>query len=127
MTDPSRFDVKGSGRGFYVLCDGRPVGPTHCRKDQAESLAARLSRAQKSRPRLCLACDRPFISEGPHNRLCTSCRRLGTDRPDRTAPDVRTETGWLSELSPCFQVDSGAPRETRTPDPLITNRRRIVK
>jgi len=34
----------------------------------------------RSRPRmkrrLCLRCDREFLSEGPHNRLCQPCREF---------------------------------------------------
>jgi len=26
--------------------------------------------------RVCLRCDGPFLSEGPHNRLCKRCREL---------------------------------------------------
>lgn len=31
-------------------------------------------RRKKVRRRDCLRCDRKFVSEGPHNRLCEGCR-----------------------------------------------------
>jgi hypothetical protein len=30
----------------------------------------------KMKRRLCLRCDREFLSEGPHHRLCQSCREF---------------------------------------------------
>jgi hypothetical protein len=30
----------------------------------------------RSQPRACLRCDRTFVSEGPHNRLCRACREF---------------------------------------------------
>jgi 5-methylcytosine-specific restriction endonuclease McrA len=32
--------------------------------------------AAKLKRRSCLRCDRMFLSEGPHNRLCQSCREF---------------------------------------------------
>ena len=46
---------------------GRPESSVYRR---IESLALRAER--KERP--CLCCTNKFMSEGPHNRLCTSCR-----------------------------------------------------
>ena len=40
------------------------------RKHLAEKDAARLKR------KACLRCDREFLSEGPHNRLCQACREF---------------------------------------------------
>ena len=42
---------------------------------------------QKPRPkqtmtrRTCLRCDRAFLSEGNHHRLCTTCRQVLTQEP----------------------------------------------
>jgi hypothetical protein len=33
-------------------------------------------RAMKPKRRQCLRCERMFLSEGPHNRLCQSCREF---------------------------------------------------
>ena len=35
----------------------------------------------KMKRRFCLRCDREFLSEGPHNRLCQSCRGFLTAAP----------------------------------------------
>lgn len=42
-------------------------------------LSSRTAGAPPRRPRIsrpCLCCGRSFDSEGPHNRLCPSCRKL---------------------------------------------------
>ena len=33
--------------------------------------------------RICLKCNRKFISEGPGNRICPRCKGNGTNRPAR--------------------------------------------
>ena len=38
-----------------------------------ETEADRVAHPVVERP--CLACRKPFASEGPHNRLCKDCRR----------------------------------------------------
>jgi hypothetical protein len=35
----------------------------------------------RSKQRLCLRCDRAFLSEGPHNRLCQTCREFLAGAP----------------------------------------------
>jgi hypothetical protein len=45
----------------------------------ARGLRRRSTRSRKtapSQPRACLRCDRRFLSEGPHNRLCQACREF---------------------------------------------------
>ncbi len=40
-------------------------------------------RASGERPRLCLGCQRPFLSEGVHHRICRLCKRVRSpDEPD---------------------------------------------
>ncbi len=39
--------------------------------------------------RACLKCDRPFPSQGAHNRLCTSCRTINAETLDPPAALVR--------------------------------------
>jgi hypothetical protein len=34
------------------------------------------TRMNRMKRRLCLRCDREFLSEGPHNRLCQPCREF---------------------------------------------------
>jgi hypothetical protein len=33
-------------------------------------------RTKKAKRRSCLRCDREFLSEGPHHRLCQTCRQV---------------------------------------------------
>lgn len=40
----------------------------------AETTAGRQDAAAPSKERKCLCCNRPFLSQGAHNRLCTPCR-----------------------------------------------------
>ncbi|MFP4057678.1 MAG: hypothetical protein ACLF0G_12500 [Candidatus Brocadiia bacterium] len=35
--------------------------------------------------RTCLACDRPFLSEGPWNRICPRCSERNGSTPPRAA------------------------------------------
>lgn len=46
---------------------------------QAKYMAERAANRERPDPRearrrACLRCDRPFMSEGPYNRLCEACR-----------------------------------------------------
>jgi hypothetical protein len=46
----------------------------------------------QKRNRACLRCDRPFPSEGPHNRLCQPCREyLGEYPPEEVGCRVRLD------------------------------------
>ncbi|MER2539325.1 MAG: hypothetical protein ABTQ26_08800 [Azonexus sp.] len=38
------------------------------------SVRTRLAALEKSKERPCMCCGKKFASEGPHNRLCTTCR-----------------------------------------------------
>jgi hypothetical protein len=38
-------------------------------------------RTEQSRQRTCLRCDRTFWSEGPHHRLCQTCREALATAP----------------------------------------------
>jgi hypothetical protein len=67
--------VRRWGTGYAVFDGRRRVsGPT--RRADAEAARDRLEREATSRVRACLCCGAPFVSEGPHNRLCTACRSL---------------------------------------------------
>jgi hypothetical protein len=46
----------------------------------------------RMRRRLCLRCDREFLSEGPHNRLCQSCREYLAGAP---TPIEESPLGYL--------------------------------
>ena len=44
------------------------------------------------RRRVCLRCDRPFLSEGPHHRLCERCREVLAASP---TPELEYSLGYL--------------------------------
>lgn len=48
--------------------------------------------ARKLKPRACLRCDRRFLSEGPHNRLCQACRDF---LASGSAPLEEYSLGWF--------------------------------
>lgn len=72
------YDVLGSGRGFYVVKNGRPLGPIRSSMLQAWAVVERLEQTARIRQRRCLCCNTQFASEGPHNRLCDRCRQQGS-------------------------------------------------
>ena len=44
------------------------------------------------RNRVCLKCDRSFLSQGPHNRICPACKQLNfklVQAPDRVIQKQR--------------------------------------
>jgi 5-methylcytosine-specific restriction endonuclease McrA len=61
-------------------------------------------RSKQMKRRNCLRCDREFLSEGPHHRLCQTCRQVIAASPspeeeysvvgvrDRGMPEARTNT-----------------------------------
>lgn len=65
--------VRSSGAYFVAQGDKHVHGPSHSRQT-AEDAKARLIREARSSKRKCMTCPEIFMSEGPHNRLCTSCR-----------------------------------------------------
>lgn len=69
-----RFSVTRRAHQWAVM-DGDKLVKGFGHKIAAEECAERLDRAQRQRPRRCLTCGQPFISEGPHNRMCAACRQ----------------------------------------------------
>ncbi|MGH1579052.1 hypothetical protein [Planktotalea sp.] len=68
-----QFEVRRFKNAYYVFRNEVPVlGPENL--DQAEEALERLKREENSQERSCMTCDTAFLSEGPHNRLCTACR-----------------------------------------------------
>lgn len=73
------FDVEGSGSSHFVTKDGeRCMGPftSHGR---ALDVRDELIREARKRKRNCLTCTDEFMSEGPHNRMCDTCRAEASD------------------------------------------------
>ena len=57
-------------------------------------------RSKKLKRRNCLRCDREFCSEGPHHRLCQTCRQVIAASP-----------------SPVEEYSSVSPYGRRVPEP----------
>lgn len=66
--------VEGSGDCWAIFRGDELVRVT-AHHDRALDQIETLLRRNRMKPRSCLACTRPFMSEGPHNRLCGSCRK----------------------------------------------------
>lgn len=79
------------GRGYMVVSPtGKQHGPFSC-KDNAETnrdaWEARDNLARKRITRPCMCCQKPFESDGIHNRLCATCRHVGGEyNPHAVAP-----------------------------------------
>lgn len=71
MSQP-QYSVKCIGLDYHVLENGKSI--TSRRSwEGAHSVIDRLQRP-KMRERKCMTCGAPFMSEGPHNRLCNTHR-----------------------------------------------------
>ncbi len=62
-------------------------------------------RSKKLKRRNCLRCDREFWSEGPHHRLCQTCRQVIAASP-----------------SPAEEYSIISPHERGVPEPKQTGR-----
>lgn len=83
------FTVRGIGRNQYWVDagDGQPMNGRYYRSiDIAETRAHHAennaARAARLRTRCCLRCRSSFESEGPHNRLCDTCRHRASGSSD---------------------------------------------
>lgn len=66
--------IDGVGRGVVVRRgDAIVAGPFHSR-EMAEMAIDVIERRGRQRARPCLSCGQTFMSEGPHNRMCESCK-----------------------------------------------------
>jgi hypothetical protein len=78
----SLYYIASVGEMYAVFKNGRQVSPAARdrtkavdRKCALEGIEAK--RSQLARQCRCLSCNNPFLSEGPHNRLCRNCRLSG--------------------------------------------------
>lgn len=69
------LDIRGSGQTYSVCHNGRPVTRAFWSITAAEHALDRIDTATRQRRRPCLCCGKTFLSKGPHNRLCTPCRK----------------------------------------------------
>ncbi|MCU9850383.1 hypothetical protein OEZ60_20570 [Defluviimonas sp. WL0024] len=80
-----RFRALKDERYFFVVNDkGIAVSRPFTTAFDAETLADNLNREAEREAkfgrrgiRACMSCDKPFESEGIHNRICGYCRHLG--------------------------------------------------
>lgn len=71
----------GSWRAWCAQCGLTPPGAGAARTRGA---------APRAGQRLCLRCDRPFVSQGSHNRICEDCKATDAWRePDVTCVMMR--------------------------------------
>ena len=80
----------------------------------ARGLRRRSKRSRKtapSQPRACLRCDRRFVSEGPHHRLCNVCREFlaVAPTPVEEYPLSSLEGHAISRPDPRPRVSSPSP------------------
>ncbi|OLF81254.1 hypothetical protein AWH62_00845 [Maricaulis sp. W15] len=71
------YTVQTAGRHQYAVFNGRGErvsGLYDCRQE-AITRADSLIRKGRRSERPCLTCERSFMSDGPHNRMCDPCRR----------------------------------------------------
>ena len=62
------------GLGWAVHRGGTRVSKVYSSRLDAEARMDRIALNDRKRVRPCLCCSRLFTSEGPHNRLCDTCR-----------------------------------------------------
>lgn len=56
------------------------MSESHTRPDEnPETVTRQRAQGDTAHTRHCLACDKPFESEGWHNRLCPQCRKRSGD------------------------------------------------
>ena len=70
--------------GIQELYRPWPTALERSEEKMARILRRRSKRSRKTatpKERVCLRCDRRFLSEGPHNRLCQTCREYLADAP----------------------------------------------
>lgn len=68
------LDIRGCGQGWAVFDGDAQLTRTYSCSYSAAGAATRLERQSREQARACLTCGETFVSEGPHNRLCSRCR-----------------------------------------------------
>ena len=63
------------------------------KRDRAEMADFCMKHRRPAR-RVCLACDKPFASEGPWNRICNKCKEK--QKEARRLPESE-DGGWVTE------------------------------
>jgi tRNA(Ile2) C34 agmatinyltransferase TiaS len=71
----AELTVERCGDGYAVYRGWARVRGPFTNKDLALSALSSMERTARLKSRACLCCGGTFDSEGPHNRMCNSCRR----------------------------------------------------
>lgn len=72
---PPAFRVRKLGPAFVVVdATGAVVSNDYWREQDAIGAMTKLLKASRLVTRPCITCRKDFDSEGPHNRMCPSCR-----------------------------------------------------
>ena len=83
MTGPRVMVIKEGGRTAYEVNGLPTMSPNFRTRAEADlwmrEQVAKLPASCQPRERACLCCGHRFMSEGAHNRLCTSCRHRSDD------------------------------------------------
>lgn len=71
-------------QGGYAVFDGRDqitgrFANRHDALNRMDKIAAKRRAKGRVKKRKCLTCPETFMSEGPHNRMCHSCRTKKRD------------------------------------------------
>lgn len=84
------LDVRWTVGHSYVVQDaaGKVVSQEYWKKHHAETAAERLTRAARVKTRACLCCRKSFESEGPHHRMCGTCRNDRSEGAQEVRPYV---------------------------------------
>ena len=114
---PRAAGVRGRGRTKWCCdeCRQRTLRGTgkrrHSNGARSNACGASLRRNLKGRhaaTRTCLGCGKPFLSEGPWNRICKRCGRRDTRRaPQRVPPNVLGAAGPPAD-EPCLDEEDFA-------------------
>ena len=95
-----------NGREYRIGEDGEPLvcaNPTcthlvekpkriycsvTCRREhyKLNEKSSKTTPNSKAKPRICLSCDKTFLSEGPWNRICPRCSERNASLPPRAKP-----------------------------------------
>ena len=66
--------VRRAGQGWAIFRDGRRVSTIFRDASKAKTAMTYRKKRRATIVRKCMSCTAPFRSEGPHNRLCPTCR-----------------------------------------------------
>ena len=87
---PGEFEIEYQrGRGWFVIApDGTTDERSFANRNAALSARgwakAKGAQASRASERPCMTCRKPFLSEGPHHRMCTGCRHNSPGEPSQS-------------------------------------------